>query len=97
MIPRAQIELGKLFAVPVLAPATTGPVRAEIAILRVTATTFRDVFYVETRHGRERSLRCSPEVFQQRIGQEGAEIVAGQVPGATGSRSDSAGSTSKGT
>jgi hypothetical protein len=80
MIPRARFEPGKLFAVPILAPATPGPARAEVAILRVTATTFRDVFYVETRHGRERSLRCSPEVFQQILGKEGAEIVAGQVP-----------------
>jgi hypothetical protein len=80
MIPRARFEPGKIYAIPVLAPATPGPVRAEIAILRVTATTLRDVFYVETRHGRERSLRCSPEVFQQILGKEGAEIVAGQVP-----------------
>lgn len=61
-------------------PATPGPVRAEVAILRVTATTFRDVFYTETRRGRERSLRCSPEVFQSLVGREGAEIAAGQVP-----------------
>lgn len=81
MIPRARFEPGKLFAVPVLGPATPGPCRAEVAILRVTATTFRDVFYVETRHGRERSLRCSPETFQGIIGREGAEIVASQIPG----------------
>lgn len=79
MIPRAQIEPGNLYAVPILSPADAGPIRAEIAVLRVTAVTFREVAYVETRHGRESTHRCSPETFQARVGAEGAEVAAGQI------------------
>lgn len=80
MIRRDEIESGRWYAVPVLAPATGGAIRAEVAFLRVSEVTFREVVYREFRGDKVAHGRCSPETFQSRVGDEGFACGRHEIP-----------------